>query len=114
MIKPGKEEPAKPKFAVGAPYFKSERDPSEGSKRTKAKTGHVCSEVSGNDSDNNRREDQEIPKTIISYVHFDDGANWDFHQPASPKEGSRSRSQGKSEDYEPTYTQSIKELVVME
>ena len=31
------------KYAIGAPYFKSEREPSEGSKRTKAKTGNIGS-----------------------------------------------------------------------
>ena len=71
------------KYAIGAPYFKSEREPSEGSKRTKAKTGNVGSEPSCNDSSNdnaNRRSEQGLPTTTyISYMNFSDDLNWGFH-----------------------------------
>lgn len=105
------------KYTIGAPYFKSEREPSEGSKRTKAKTGNVGSEPSCNDSSNdnaNRRSEQEVLTTkYISYINFSEEPNWGFHSTGSHKEEEgRARSQGKSDDYEPSYTQSIKELVL--
>lgn len=42
-------EACKPsKFTVGAPFFKSDRETSQASKKTKAKTGNFCSDKSNN------------------------------------------------------------------
>jgi hypothetical protein len=58
-------EAAKPaKFAVGAPFFKSDRENSSASKKTKAKTGNVGSDKSCNEDEKETRSKIEVGEKL--------------------------------------------------
>lgn len=107
----------KQKYAVGAPFFKSEREASQGSKKTKARTGQVGSDRSCDGSDNHASRRPVGPALThkISSVYFEgeDHEVWNFEGVGSNKEESRSKSQGNSEEYEPSYSRSIREVLFL-
>ena len=115
-----------PKFAamypVGSPFFKNEREYSEASRKTKPKTNYNNSDRS-NDGSSNRdikectkseKFDEEI---MVGINMLEDGHLWqNFQHQAStdhPKEEtSRAKSLGKPEEYDVSYSKSIKDVLI--
>jgi hypothetical protein len=109
-------EAAKPaKFAVGAPFFKSERENSSASKRTKARTGNVGSDKSCNEDERESKTGKNkvgshIEKNISPDAHLENEM-WHFSEHEGAKLETRSKSQGNSSDCAPSYSHTIKDVV---
>jgi hypothetical protein len=105
------------KHQIGSPFFQVDRENSDGSKRTKAKTFNNTSDRSNDGSSVRDKEEyvksEKLHEETISLAWLEDPL-WRDTEPQDDKKSpltiSRAKSLGKPEEYDINYSKSIKDV----